>query len=265
MPLTYLQQPFENSWVQTDSGIDEDIHDALFSRYLHISLRTKFLWHFVPTFLSVQGTEFEQPFLIRASAIWASHWPEDTTYGEKPVHNRTALMKRVIYPPGFSSGDFDIGDMELHLGVDKYEAQANKRDQVACATLHNFFFDNIQTYQRALHGYPEDEAQKMWYQMKNSIHNFLLQAVTQFSHNIVSYGLPASAWQSSLDEAVLFWDLHNHLPVLFHQEYLSWPRYRYLTGVPEDGPHRLLTWEYPLMDSTSMAGMMAIPPPWLPL
>lgn len=79
----------------------------------------------------------------------------------------------------------------------------------------------------------------------------------------MSYGLPASAWQSSLDEAVLFWDLHNHLPASFHQECFSWPRYRYLTNVPEEGPHRLLAWEYPLADLA--AGMMELPPPWLPL
>ncbi|KAJ4465849.1 hypothetical protein C8R41DRAFT_871780 [Lentinula lateritia] len=263
MPLTYVQFPFEHSWLQTDGGIDEENYDAEFSRYLHLSLRTKFLWHFAPTYLSVQGTAFEQSFLIRASAIWASHWPEDVTYGEKPVHERTALMKRVIYPAGFSSGDLDIEDIELHLGMNRYDAQAVKRDQVAQMTLHNFFADNIRTYQRILQGYSNDETKKMWYQLMNSIRTFLLQAVTNFGQYIVSYGLPASAWQSSLDEAVLFWDLHNHLPASFHQECFSWPRYRYLTNVPEEGPHRLLAWEYPLADLA--AGMMELPPPWLPL
>ncbi|KAJ3898176.1 hypothetical protein F5879DRAFT_995065 [Lentinula edodes] len=263
MSLTYAPSPFKNSWFQTDSGIDEEKLDAPFSRHLHLSLRTKFLWHFAPTYLSVKGTVFEQPFLIYALAIWASHWPEDVTYGEKPVHERTALMKRVIYPSGFSRGSLDIEDLELHLGVDQYEAQAIKRDKVAQATLHSFFLDNIRSYQRTLYQYSGDEAKVMWYQMMNSIRNFLFQAVTDHGLHIVSYGLPASAWQSSLDEAVLLWDVHNHLPASFHQECLSWPRYRYLTNVQEEGPHCLLAWEYPLVDSVE--GTMELPPPWLPL
>ncbi|KAJ4464248.1 hypothetical protein C8J55DRAFT_494019 [Lentinula edodes] len=147
MSLTYRQESFKNSWTQTDGGIDEEIHNASFSRYLHISLRTKLLWHFVPTFLSVQGTVFEQAFLVHASAIWASHWPEDVTYGEKPVHERTALLKQAIYPSGFSRGDLDVEDLELHLGVDQYEARAIKCDKVAQTMLHHFFLDNILTYQ----------------------------------------------------------------------------------------------------------------------
>ncbi|KAJ3887426.1 hypothetical protein GG344DRAFT_68825 [Lentinula edodes] len=248
MSLTYRQESFKNSWTQTDGGIDGEIHNASFSRYLHISLRTKLLWHFVPTFLSVQGTVFEQAFLVHASAIWASHWPEDVTYGEKPVHERTALLKQAIYPSGFSRGDLDVEDLELHLGVDQYEARAIKRDKVAQMMLHHFFLDNILTYQRILHGYSEDESKKMWRQMMNSIQRFLLQAVTKYRQYIVCYGLPSSAWRSSLDEAVLLWDVHNHLPASFHQECLSWPRYRYLMNVQDEGPHRLLAWEYPLQN-----------------
>ncbi|KAJ3902571.1 hypothetical protein F5879DRAFT_923731 [Lentinula edodes] len=200
MSLTYRQESFKNSWTQTDGGIDEEIHNASFFRYLHISLRTKLLWHFVPTFLSVQGTVFEQAFLVHASAIWASHWPEDVTYGEKPVHERTALLKQAIYPSGFSRGDLDVEDLELHLGVDQYEARAIKRDKVAQTTLHHFFLDNILTYQRILHGYSEDESKKMWRQMMNSIQRFLLQAVTKYCQYI------------------------------------------------DEGPHRLLAWEYPLQN-----------------
>ncbi|KAJ3912471.1 hypothetical protein F5877DRAFT_84778 [Lentinula edodes] len=251
MPLTYFQQPYEESWVQTDGGIDEEAQDPQFSREIHKTLRTKFLWHFVPTYLTVQETQYEQAFLIYASAIWASHWPEDVTYGEKLLLQRTALMKRVVYPPEFSSGNLDIEDLELHLGVDEYEAQAIKKTSIAQATLSTFFSaclpyttlfifeltyllqDNIQCYQRTLREYTNDEAGKMWYQMFKS-----------------------------LDEAVTFWDLHNHLPASFLKEF-SWPRYRYLTRPPEDERHRLLAWEYPCKGLDQE--IMAIPPPWLPL
>lgn len=93
----------------------------------------------MPTYLTVQGTQYEQAFLVHASAIWASHWPEDATYGEKPMHQRTALNKQVLYPPEFSNGNLDIEDLELHLGVDKYEAQAIMKNRIAQVTLHAFF------------------------------------------------------------------------------------------------------------------------------
>ncbi|KAJ3912174.1 hypothetical protein F5877DRAFT_72618 [Lentinula edodes] len=223
MPLVNARLPFKYSWLETDGGIDEGNIDAL------------------------------EPNL---SNLYV-------TYGEKPVYERTALMKWVIYPPGFSSSNFYIEDWELHLGMDRgYEVQMEKRDEIARITLHNFFLGNIRTYQQTLQRYSDDEAKKMWYQMMKAIRNFLSQAVTNFHGNIVSYGLPASAWQASLDEAVLLWDLHNHLPISFHRAYLPWPRYRYLTNIPEEGPHRLLVWEYPT--AALEVGMMAIPSPWLP-
>ncbi|KAJ3901488.1 hypothetical protein F5879DRAFT_991917 [Lentinula edodes] len=160
MSLTYFQEPFEESWLWTDGGIDDEKQDPALSRQLHKTLRTKFLWHFVPTFLTVQGTIHEQPFLIYASAIWASHWPEDATYGEKPLHKRTALLKRVIYPPEFSSGDFNIEDLELHLGMDRYEAHAMKKNRVAQV--------NIQSYQQTLREYAPQEVETMWYHMLNA-------------------------------------------------------------------------------------------------
>ncbi|KAJ3881368.1 hypothetical protein F5051DRAFT_437058 [Lentinula edodes] len=262
MSLTYFQEPFEESWLQTDGGIDDEAQDPQLSRQLHKTLRTKFLWHFVPTYLTVQGTQYEQAFLVHASAIWASHWPEDTTYGEKPMHQRTALNKQVLYPPEFSNGNLDIEDLELHLGVDKYEAQAIMKNRIAQFELTHALQANIQSYQRTLHGYAADEADKMWYQMLKSIRNFLSQAVTDFRPYIMSYGLSASDWKQSLDEAILFWDLHNHLPASLLKEF-SWPRYRYLTRAPEDGRHRLLIWEYPMAGSA--VETMAIPSPWLPL
>lgn len=54
-----------------------------------------------------------------------------------------ALLRQVIYPPEFSSGDFDIEDLELHLGMDRYEAHAMKKNWVAQVTLHNFFSASI--------------------------------------------------------------------------------------------------------------------------
>ncbi|KAH7876525.1 hypothetical protein F5051DRAFT_432857 [Lentinula edodes] len=280
MPLTYFQQLYEESWVQTDDGIDEEAQDPQFSREIHKTLRTKFLWHFVPTYLTVQGTQYEQAFLIYASAIWASHWPEDVTYGEKSLLQRTALMKRVVYPPEFSSGNLDIEDLELHLGIDEYEAQAIKKTGIAQATLYTFFSarlpyttffifeltyllqDNIQSYQQTLREYTNDEAGKMWYQMFKSIRKFLSQAVVDFGPYISLYGLPASDWKRSLNEAVTFWDLHNHLPASFLKEF-SWPRYRYLIRPPENERHRLLAWEYPCEGPDQE--IMVIPPPWLPL
>ncbi|KAJ4500522.1 hypothetical protein C8R41DRAFT_863113 [Lentinula lateritia] len=249
MSLTYFHQPFEESWTQTDRGIDED-------RY-----HPSFLWHFVPTFLMVFGTEFEEAFLIRTSAIWAAHWPEDVTFGEKPLHQRTSLMKRVVYPPGYSGSELDIEDLELCYGVPRYEAQTMIRDKITQATLYSFFNDNNQTYQRILHTYANDEARKMWHGMMNSIRNFLVQAVNNFHPYIQSYGLPPSAWETSLNQAVLLWDVHNHLPVSFHKEYPSWPRYHYLMKEPENRDHRTLIWEYP---SALSAVEAALPPPWLP-
>ncbi|KAJ3846367.1 hypothetical protein EV368DRAFT_69975 [Lentinula lateritia] len=191
-----------------DGGINEDHYDPLF------------LWHLVPTFLIVFGMEFEEAFLICTSAIWAAHWPEDVTFGEKPLHQQTSLMK--------------------------YEAQTMIQNKITQATLYSFFNDNNQTYQRILHTYANNEARKMWHGMMNSIQNFLVQAVNNFHPYIQSYGLPPSAWETSLNQAVLFWDVHNHLPVSFHKEYPSWPHYHYLMKEPEIGNHRTLVWEYSL-------------------
>lgn len=81
------------------------------------------------------STPFQKEFLDSLANIWASHWPEDTTYGRKDKDHRTLLSKRVVWPPGVSSGEFDIEDFEIRHAVSHEEAHIRKCDAVGTFTL----------------------------------------------------------------------------------------------------------------------------------
>ncbi|KAJ3865745.1 hypothetical protein EV359DRAFT_62895 [Lentinula novae-zelandiae] len=205
---------------------------------LDIVLRTKLAWHFVPVFRQVMSTPFQKEFLDSLANIWASHWPEDTTYGRKDKDHRTLLSKRVVWPPGVSSGEFDIEDFEIRHAVSHKEAHIRKRDA-----------ENIRTYKQMRKFLSHKEKRDAWFEMRWSILKFLKAAVENVGEYIAGVDRPAADWKESLREAVFLWGAHNHLPEHFKQEYPHWPKYRYLVATPPNNEHLLIKWEYPSLPS----------------
>ncbi|KIK54962.1 hypothetical protein GYMLUDRAFT_248984 [Collybiopsis luxurians FD-317 M1] len=98
-----------SSWVKTDTGFDEDTSPSvLVSDDCEAHLCTKFLWHYVPTYVMVLGTVYEQEFIKLAITIYIAHWPEDTTYGLKSSSNRTCFKKQISFLDGGNSSEWKL-------------------------------------------------------------------------------------------------------------------------------------------------------------
>ncbi|KIK56848.1 hypothetical protein GYMLUDRAFT_247396 [Collybiopsis luxurians FD-317 M1] len=164
-------------WLQTNIGFDEGVSTAtLLSDELQKDLQTKFLWHFVLIYLTVHGTTYEEEFIRLAVVIYAAHWLEDTTYGIKPLCQRTCLSKRLVPPEEVDTSGWDLDSMpELYDGVDR--ERSIERNKLIRATLYTFY--------RAQ--YSDSETRQMWAVLTKSVHNFLIKAVMQASSNIKSY------------------------------------------------------------------------------
>ncbi|KAH7869667.1 uncharacterized protein C8R40DRAFT_1073974 [Lentinula edodes] len=176
---------------------------------LDIVLRTKLAWHFVPVFRQVMSTPFQKEFLDSLANIWASHWPEDTTYGRKDKDHRTLLSKRVVWPPGVSSGEFDIEDSEIRHAVSHEEALIRKRDAVGTFTLECIYSENIRTYKQMRKFLSHKEKRDAWFEMRWSILKFLKAAVENVGEYIAGVDRPAADWKESLREAVFLWGVSS--------------------------------------------------------
>ncbi|KIK65804.1 hypothetical protein GYMLUDRAFT_239506 [Collybiopsis luxurians FD-317 M1] len=143
--------PSSDLWMETDIGFGEDITTSvLLSDKLQRELCTKLLWHFIPMYLTVNGTSYEQDFIKLGMAIYAAHWPEDTTYGIKPMCQRTCLSKCLVPPEEVDTTDWDLNSMpEL------------------------FYRNNNLKYQQMHTKYSDSEARQMWAALTKSIHAFL--------------------------------------------------------------------------------------------
>ncbi|KIK52664.1 hypothetical protein GYMLUDRAFT_251035 [Collybiopsis luxurians FD-317 M1] len=236
---------FCESWEETDTGFPEDTPiSTLLTDNVQTQLRTKFLWHFAPTYQSVCGTEYEVEFLKLAVAIYAAHWPEDVTWGMKPAPQCTCFSKRVVSLDGIDTSNWEQKTAPQWYDS-KGQAKALERNGLVRATLYSFYRRNNTVYRHALAKNAKDEAHRMQRGLSKA------RAVREASPYIESYGLPPSEWKTSLYGGVFLWAVHNLLLQSFHQEYQTWAHYRYLVQPPEGKSAKEITWEYPSIAAES--------------
>ncbi|KIK56648.1 hypothetical protein GYMLUDRAFT_247680 [Collybiopsis luxurians FD-317 M1] len=177
--------PFHGSWEETDKGFAEDTPLSVLVRTLRIlcyscwnsllqlsdevqtQLRTKFLWHFAPTYLMVRGTEYKKDFWKLAVAIYAAHWPEDIACGTKQTRH-TCLSKRVVSPDNLDTSDWNQKPMPPWYDS-KDEAKALERNRLIRGTLYSFYKSNNSIYQHSLAQCSKDEARQLQYGLSKAI------------------------------------------------------------------------------------------------
>ncbi|KIK52235.1 hypothetical protein GYMLUDRAFT_251375 [Collybiopsis luxurians FD-317 M1] len=258
---------FCDSWDKTDTGFAEDTPvSILLSDDIQTQLWTKFLWHFIPTYQLVLGTEHEKDFLMLAVAIYAAHWPEDVTW-MKPTAQCTCFSKRMVSLDEIDTSDWEQKEMPPWYDI-RDQAEALEWNGLVRATLYSFYKGNNSIYQHSLAQFTKIEARQMQLGLSRAVQNFLNKAVKEASPYIKSYTLPPSHWKISLYGGVFLWAVHNLLPQSFHQKFRTWSHYRYLVQPPEGKSARDIVWEYPCIaaesDSEEKDDMAPLEPcePW---
>ncbi|KIK58957.1 hypothetical protein GYMLUDRAFT_245732 [Collybiopsis luxurians FD-317 M1] len=230
--------PFTSSWVKTDTGFDEDTSPSvLVSDEREAHLRTKFLWHYVPTYVMVLGTVYEQEFI--------------------------KLAKQISFPDGGNSSEWKLKALPAWYDGSDTEERL-KLNNIVRTTLYTIYKENNGIYKELLSHYTDEEARHMCGALREAICNFLKRAVTKASSHIMSYGLPPYLWKTSLYGAILLWAIHNLLPLSFNRH--TWAKYHYLDAVLEGIEETL--WEYPkkspIAEGSESDGSMDLTEPWEP-
>ncbi|KIK52208.1 hypothetical protein GYMLUDRAFT_251453 [Collybiopsis luxurians FD-317 M1] len=151
-----------SSWVKTNTGFDKDISPSvLVSDEREAHLHTKFLWHYVPTYVMVLGTVYEQEFIKLAITIYIAHWPEDTTYGLKSLSNQTCFKKQISFPDGGNSSEWKLKALPAWYDGSDTEERL-ELNNIVQTTLYTIYKENNGIYKELLSHYMDEEAQHMF-------------------------------------------------------------------------------------------------------